>query len=69
MLREAIERHAPELVFLLTDTAHELTLEESDRIIDAIAEELTLGKDGALNERGVAFDNLIHRVNLGPYLR
>ena len=69
MLREAIERHAPELGFLLTAPAHELTLEESDRLIDAIAEELSLGEDDALNERGVAFDNLIDRVNLGPYRR
>jgi hypothetical protein len=37
--------------------------------VGAIANELSLGEDDALNERGVAFDNLIDRVNLGPYLR
>ena len=68
-LREAVERHAPELEFLLTDNTHELTLDESDRLVEAIANELSLGEDGGLDERGIAFDNLIGRVNLGPFLR
>jgi hypothetical protein len=69
LLREAVERHAPELEFLFTDKAHELTLEESDKLVGAVANELSLGEDGALDERGIAFDNLIDRINLGPYLR
>ncbi len=69
LLREAIDRHAPKLKFLLTDKTHELTLEESDTLVDAIANELSLGGEGGRHERGVAFDNLIDRVNLGPYLR
>jgi hypothetical protein len=69
LLREAIERHAPELSLLLTDPNHELNLEESDRLVDAIANELSLGGDGELDDRGIAFDNLIDRVNLGPYRR
>ena len=70
LLREAIERHAPQLLGLLTDTTHdELTLAESDQLVDAVANELTFGEDDALHERGVAFDNLIDRINLGPYMR
>jgi len=68
LLREAVERHAPDLSFLLTDTTHELSLEEGDRLVDAIANELSVD-DGGLDERGMAFDRLIDRVNLGPYLR
>ena len=69
LLREAVERHVPELEFLLTDTTHLLTLEEADKLVDAIADELTLGEDGGLDARGIAFDKLIDRVNLGPYVR
>jgi hypothetical protein len=69
LLREAIERHVPELTFLLTDTMHLRTLDEADKLVDAIAKELSIGKDGELDERGLAFDNLVDRVNLGPYLR
>jgi hypothetical protein len=69
LLREAVERHVPELGFLLTDTTHLLTLQEADKLVDAIAAELSLGEDGGLDERGIAFDNLIDRVNLGPYMR
>jgi len=69
LLREAVERHVSDLEFLLTDNTHELTLDESDRLVEAIANELSLGEDGGLDERGIAFDNLIGRVNLGPFLR
>jgi hypothetical protein len=71
MLTVAIERHAPELAFLLRDTTHVLTLPEADRLVDAIAAEMTASVDteGYPDDRAFAYDDLIDRVNWGPYLR
>jgi hypothetical protein len=69
LLGGVIERHAPDLRFLLTDWSHELTLEESDKLVAAIANDFTLTEEGELDGRSVALDDLLGRVNLGPYVR
>jgi hypothetical protein len=58
----------PELAYLLSDVDHVLALEEGNQLIDAIFHQMSLGPHGGLDERGIAYDNLIDRVNLGPYL-
>jgi hypothetical protein len=63
--RSAIERHDPELAYLIVDQDHELTLEENGRLVEAITQELLQGE---LDGRGFAYDDLIGRVNVGPSL-
>lgn len=69
LLREVVQKEAPDLAYLLSDRDHELTLDESDRLVEAIANEFTVDEAGGLDERSRRLDDLIGRVNLGPYLR
>lgn len=69
LLRQAIERHDPTLAWILVDADHDLTPDESAQLVIAVGHELTLNDTGELDAHGLAVDDLIDRINLGPYVR
>lgn len=70
LLREVLQKRAPDLLSIAEDPAHLITESESDRLLLEIGQELVatgFDSNDEPNERGLSLERLLDNVNILKY--